>query len=137
MQRRASCCCGNSQIEVTDAPSFHCTCNCTNCKQRTGSAFGIGAYFCDKEFRIVKDGTQVYRVDSKFGKQQRHFCGTCGTTLFWFIEAFKNLVGVAGGCFTDDPLPQPSFNAVKENQCEWVSFSADMDKAPTLDDILK
>lgn len=45
MNRIARCCCGNCTIEVTGEPEMHGVCHCSNCKRRTGSAFGISSYF--------------------------------------------------------------------------------------------
>jgi hypothetical protein len=41
----ATCACGNSSITVNAGPLMLGICHCTNCKRRTGSAFGISAYF--------------------------------------------------------------------------------------------
>lgn len=43
MVRTATCCCGQTSIEVSGEPVFHCVCHCDNCKRRTGSAFGVSA----------------------------------------------------------------------------------------------
>ena len=123
MTRTGQCCCGESEIEVTDNPVLNCICNCSNCKKRTGSAFGVSAYFTEANFKITKDSTSTYQRKSESGEQVRNFCNKCGTTLFWKVEALKGLVGVAAGCFTDKPLPAPNYNAFMDAQCSWVSFS--------------
>nr|MBS0019327.1 GFA family protein [Gammaproteobacteria bacterium] len=120
---------------MTSEPALNCVCNCNNCKKRTGSAFGISAYFPEHSFKVIKGTTKVYELQNEHGKQERHFCPECGTTLYWHVEIFKGLIGVAGGCFTENPLPSPRFNAMKENQCVWVSFPASMDKSLTAQDI--
>lgn len=131
----ASCCCGQCQIQVLSKPALNSVCNCNDCKKRTGSAFGHSSYFYNQDVNIVKDASSVYQVNNEFGSQQRHFCRNCGTTLFWYLDAFKGLTGIAGGCFTDNPLPQPNFNAMKQNQCPWLTFASEMDKALTASDI--
>lgn len=45
--RTATCCCWQASIGVEGEPKIHLVCHCNNCKKRTGSAFGISAYFAD------------------------------------------------------------------------------------------
>ena len=49
MNRIARCCCEEIGIEVEGLPFLHVVCHCDNCKRRTGSAFGIAAYFEDSQ----------------------------------------------------------------------------------------
>ncbi len=133
--RIAQCCCGKTKIQVKADPVIHSVCNCNNCKQRTGSAFGISAYFYDEDVKIIEDATSVYALKNDLGEQKRYFCHQCGTTLFWKASVFRGMTGIAGGCFTEDPLPQPTFNADLNNQCAWVSFPPEMNKPLTKDDL--
>jgi DNA-binding transcriptional LysR family regulator len=48
-----------------------------------------------------------YRLSGEYF-QVRSFCPRCGTTLYWESVAYPDYVGVAGGCFTDSPLPEPT-----------------------------
>ena len=84
----ATCACGNASIVVDAAPSMHGVCHCENCKRRTGSAFGISAYF-DRSAVVETGGeTKAYCFTHSSGQheQARHFCTNCGTTLFWFVS---------------------------------------------------
>ncbi|HBC55861.1 MAG TPA: aldehyde-activating protein [Gammaproteobacteria bacterium] len=135
MTRLAKCCCGKTQIEVSDEPAINCVCHCNNCKQRTGSAFGISAYFRHDQFQIIKDSTNVYELKNEQGKQQRHFCQFCGSTLFWYADCFNNYVGVAGGCFTDNPLPQPTYSCRIDNQSTWILLPDSVNRPLTQTDM--
>lgn len=137
MIRIGKCCCGQSEIEVIGNPELHAVCNCNNCKQRSGSAFGISSYFFQDKFRITKDCTKVYELENEQGKQERYFCSNCGSTLFWRSDVFSGLVGVAGGCYTENSLPAPNFNSMTENQCSWVSFTDSVNRPITQQDIPK
>ena len=126
MTRKAECCCGACVVEVSAEPALHGVCNCNNCKKRTGSAFGVSAYFWDEDVRIVSDNTEIYALANEHGQQERHFCRVCGTTLYWQVEIFKGMTGVAGGCFADNPLPDPTFYSMPDNKCGWITFSGQM-----------
>ncbi len=123
MRTRAECCCGACSIDVQGEPEIYAVCNCSNCKKRTGSAFGLSAYFKEAAVVAINGEMLSYRLSSKSGRQERKFCAECGTTLLWYSEPFKGMVGIAGGCFAGNPLPAPQFMAHNEARCSWVSFS--------------
>jgi hypothetical protein len=65
---------------------------------------------------------RVYAKDGDMG-YNRFFCATCGTTLYWKSFGFlPDGTGIAGGCFTDDPLPEPNFSAQDKYHCLWLSL---------------
>jgi hypothetical protein len=104
--RTARCTCAATSISVTGEPEIYGICHCTNRKRRTGSAFGISTYFRREDVIEIRGETKVYAFhhDAKNHDQQRHFCVACGATLFWYLSALPNLIGVAGGCFADADL---------------------------------
>jgi hypothetical protein len=126
--RTATCCCGQAAIEVEGEPKIHLVCHCDNCKQRTGSAFGMSAYFADTQVRRKQGTTEIYEIDTDTTHQQRHFCKLCGTTLYWKIWKFPGIpnvsamTGVAGGCFTENPLPAPTLTANNHGMCAWLAL---------------
>ena len=120
----ATCACGQASITVSAPPTMHGVCHCTNCKRRTGSAFGISAYF-DRAAVIEQTGkTSVYAFHhaAQSHNQERHFCPKCGTTLFWFVSSVPEKIGIAGGCFADGGLPEPSYSVTDQKREPWVSL---------------
>ena len=61
MKRLATCCCRDIGIEVEGEPEIHCVCHSDNCKRRTGSAFGISAYFKDAQIVQCIGETNVFK----------------------------------------------------------------------------
>ena len=126
--RTATCCCGQSSIEIEGNPKIHLVCHCDNCKKRTGSAFGVSAYFADTQVKRKTGKTEIYEINTETTQQKRHFCKSCGTTLYWKIFRFPEIpgiaemTGVAGGCFTDDPLPEPTMTVSNEQKCAWLEL---------------
>jgi hypothetical protein len=123
---RATCCCGACAITVNAPPVINALCHCANCKRRTGSAFGWSAYFPDAAVTATIGAFRTYSVPSKVAGeenlQERVFCGTCGTTLFWRNRHFAGLTGIAGGCFADPPLPEPEATVSNEGRCAWLTL---------------
>lgn len=120
MIRTATCCCGRLSRGVEGEPVRHAVCHCSNCKKRTGSAFGISAYFNDQQIVGIRGDTHVYKIRTTT-EQVRVFCKQCGTTLYWTTSAFPDKIGVAGGCFADHPLPAPTLTVSNENPCVWLA----------------
>ena len=120
----ATCACGQASITVNALPTMHGVCHCTNCKRRTGSAFGISAYF-DKTAVVACTGeTSIYAFAhaSQGHDQERHFCALCGTTLFWFISTLPETIGIAGGCFADEGLPEPTYSVSERKMNAGLAF---------------
>ena len=135
MIRKAQCCCGRCVVEVKSDPVGQGACHCNKCKTRTGSAFGMGAYFKEQDVEIVGGITKIYALDSELGKQERHFFSSCGTTLYYYVEAFAGLIGIAGGCFIEAPLTAPDFSRANDNKYPWISFPETMKTNFSLDDM--
>ena len=98
-------------------------CYCTNCKRRTGSAFGISAYF-DREAVVRQDGvTSVYAFhhSGQDHDRRRHFCSQCGTTLYWYISTLPDKIGIAGGCFAEQGLEEPTYSVADRKREPWVT----------------
>ncbi|NRB41481.1 MAG: GFA family protein [Pseudomonadales bacterium] len=112
-------------IEIQGDPAMHAACHCSNCRKRTGSAFGISAYFNNEQVVSEPTGLHLYQVYSAelSTDQERFFCGTCGTTLYWRLSNSPDMVGIAGGCFVDDPLPTPELSTSQSQKFSWVSLS--------------
>ena len=120
--RRAVCCCGECSITVEGEPVLNALCHCSSCRKRTGSAFGWSAYFPDDRV-IAKSGALSVYAKEGAGSYNRFFCARCGTTLYWKSFAFlPDHTGIAGGCFADDPLPEPNVSASENGKCAWLAL---------------
>lgn len=123
MEREARCLCGELTIKVQGNPKLSLACNCTNCQRRTGSAFGVGAYFENNQV-IKKSGEpKHYQVITDSGKNiTSSFCSNCGSTVYWKAEIFQELTAIAVGCFADPNFPEPSVSVWNQSKLKWVEF---------------
>jgi hypothetical protein len=124
MHRTAKCACGVASISVLGEPEIYGVCHCTNCKRRTGSAFGISAYFARKDIVQMAGEMHVYAFHhlAQNHDQQRYFCSHCGTTLFWCLSALPELIGIAGGCFADENLGEPKMSVTHAKKLAWLDL---------------
>jgi hypothetical protein len=120
----AECCCGECKIEIKGSPELHGLCHCKNCRKRTGSAFGISTYFNKSQVVGMFGNTTVYRLHNteQNHDQERHFCSYCGTTLYWHISTLPEKIGIAGGCFIEASLGEPTYSANDSQKCNWLTL---------------
>jgi hypothetical protein len=73
MSIKASCHCGATQFEVSEAPTSVTACNCTFCFKRGG----LWAYYSPEQVILIKnDRTTVYTSDES--THEHHHCSICG-----------------------------------------------------------
>jgi hypothetical protein len=122
MQRTAMCACGELQITVVGDPDRVLACNCRPCQRRTGSAFGIAAYFPDAQVTRIEGQAHTFSRTTGAHTFLTSFCPNCGTSVFWRASALREQIAIAVGCFADPSFPPPTIVAWTSEQHEWVSF---------------
>lgn len=116
----AQCCCKRCDIEVEGEPTINAICSCDNCKRRTGSAFGWSVYFPESQIVGRSGPLRVWYIEGE-KQQRRWFCEECGTTLYWRAD-FLPGVGIAAGCFEEEPFGPPNLSSTDERRCGWVTL---------------
>ena len=66
----------------------------------TGSAFAVLAYFKPENFSLKSGQLTHYGFTSESGKRwDINFCSKCGTTVYYQLEAWGELIGIDAGTF--------------------------------------
>ena len=99
-------------------------CHCTDCQRRTGSPFGVGAYFPLAQAKMRGATTSFTRVAESGNKFTSHFCPVCGTSVYWYPEKLAGMVGVAVGAFNDPVFPAPNRSVWERSMHSWVTITA-------------
>ena len=98
------CQCGALRFRTTGQPVKAAVCHCRYCQTRTGSAFGVSAYFPREAVQVTGE-VKDYSFTTESGRSfTTHFCPTCGSNVLWSLGMSPELMGIAAGSF--DP---PSF----------------------------
>lgn len=120
MQRVATCSCGSLKARCVGDPELVALCHCKACQRRTGAPFGIASFFL-RENVTVEGQHRSYRrsSDSGFGLVF-HFCGDCGSTVFWEPERKPEMIAVGVGSFADPDFPAPAKEVHTDNRHPWV-----------------
>jgi hypothetical protein len=122
VSRTAECACGALKATVAGEPTLVLACNCTQCQKRTGSIFGVSAYFSKQTVNISGKSKAFTSVSDRGTRSSDHFCPECGTTLFWDAGALPDMRGVAVGCFADPSFPPPQFVIWAQHKHHWARF---------------
>jgi len=106
--RTATCSCGQLSIKCSGEPTLVAQCHCLACQRRTGSTYGIGAFF-------PRAGVNVSGAEKTFTRQSDsgypivfHFCPECGSNVYWEPRRKPEVVAVAAGAFADPTFPGPT-----------------------------
>jgi hypothetical protein len=99
--------------------------HCSRCKRRTGSAFGIVAYFAENDVQVTSGVLKTYEYRSDTNRWVKtQFCLSCGTTVMWTAECFLDgrAPGIAVGTFDNPYWIQPQSNVWTGSALSWVIF---------------
>ena len=102
------CLCGAVRYRVRNKPVRTVLCHCIDCQRRTGSAFGIGAYFKAEDVEILKGTLKAHQINSDVSGRWLRFehCVECGTNVTWTIELRPGARAIAVGTL-DEPNAFP------------------------------
>ena len=118
--RKASCCCGQLQVHTSGEPVAIGMCHCLECQRRTGSVFGAQGRFPKEKARVEGESSVYVRTGDTGRKVTFHFCGHCGSTVYWEPEALPDVVSVAVGAFADPTFPAPQYSVYETRKHPWA-----------------
>jgi hypothetical protein len=123
---RATCQCGSLTATISDdAEPFVALCHCIACQKRSGSPFGVMAYYDDHEIVIAGDVREYTRPSDTGNTFTTGFCPTCGSTIFGRPSGMPGIIGVTVGTITDRSLPQPMRSVYEQSRHPWVAMPAE------------
>lgn len=123
------CLCGAIRYRTIGEPKRVGVCHCTLCKRRTGSAFGVGAYFDEVSFQVTTGAlkTYEYRSDESNRWIKMEFCPQCGTSVTWTGEVVPGIRGIAVGTFDDPNWVKPQSHGFTRSALHWVVLPSDVE----------
>lgn len=123
--RTAHCACRQLQVESDGDPLIVSLCHCTECQRRTGSPFGLGAWYAKENVRI-RGETKTFVRPIEDRTVTNHFCPRCGGTVLWEASKREGLIAVAVGMFGDPNFPPPARSIFEEAKHPWVALNGEM-----------
>ena len=123
MIRTAACACGRLSIDCQGEPARVSLCHCVACQRRTGSAFGVAAFYDRVRVSATGDRATFTRPSDSGYDIAFHFCPTCGSTVFWEPHRKPDMVAVALGAFADPAFPAPTQAVYEDSRHPWASIA--------------
>jgi hypothetical protein len=122
----ARCSCGALTLEAPRQPQLIVACHCTECQRRTGSPFGVGAFYPSNEVKITGTAKEFARDGGPSGgKVRTYFCPNCGSTVYWKADRVPDFIAVAVGSFADPGYPHPTRSVWEQTKHPWAQVDAD------------
>lgn len=118
--RDASCSCGQLAVRCVGDPEFVSLCHCLQCQRRTGSAFGLAAFFFRDRVSVKGETGTFARTGDSGAEVLFYFCRACGSTVFWETKRRPDFMVVAVGCFADHDFPRPSRSVYEPHRHVWL-----------------
>ena len=101
MALTGGCQCGAVRYEIDGEMAHHALCHCKDCRRHAGAPM-VGWALVGRDELELSGEPKVY-ASSEHGR--RHFCGDCGTGLFYTNEAiFPGQIDVQSGTLDDPDL---------------------------------
>jgi len=126
-KRRAECSCGKLSVTTDGEPLRVSVCHCHACQRRTGSAFGVQAWFPIANVVVSGQSEHYVRIGDSGSPIPFHFCPDCGSTVYWQLEDRPDGIAVAVGAFADSTFPGPSVSVYDESRRHgWVRLPDDI-----------
>jgi hypothetical protein len=120
---RASCQCGNLTAAIDDrADAMTVMCHCIDCQKRSGSPFGVMAYYSDDSVTIGGEAREYSRPTDAGNTFTTGFCPTCGSTLYGKASGFPGIIGVCVGAISDPAFPAPMRSIYEQSRHHWLAL---------------
>lgn len=105
MELTGGCHCGAVQYVVRGEAMTHALCHCSDCRRHAGAPVVGWTMYTEGALTVVKGTPKVY-ASSPQGR--RHFCGDCGTGLFYYnADALPGIVDIQSATY-DQPEAVPA-----------------------------
>jgi hypothetical protein len=120
MERHASCACSQLTVTCSGDPDLVSVCHCRACQRRTGSAFGIAAFFPQSAVASQGEHKTWSRLTEAGHQVAFHFCPNCGSTVFWEAERKPGFIAMGVGAFGDSDFPGPMQEVHTTSRFHWI-----------------
>lgn len=89
--------------------------------------FGAQARFTKDDARIEGESSVFERTGDEGGKARFHFCGTCGATVYYYIDVMPEFIAIPLGAFASRDLPAPVYSVYEDRKHAWVDLTGEIE----------
>ena len=107
-----------------DAEPMTVLCHCIECQKRSGSPFGVMAYYPEGAVVVSGEAREYTRPTDEGNSFTSGFCTICGSTLYGRASKYPGIVGITVGTISDPAFPQPARSGFEQGQHQWLQMPA-------------
>lgn len=119
------CQCGAVRYEVSGEAAHHALCHCADCRASSGAPATAWMAFQADDFRVTKGEAIAFNSS---GASWRHFCGTCGTGMYFINEEMLPGIVDIQSATLDDAQAHPPGAQIQT--AERLAYMADLAAMP-------
>jgi hypothetical protein len=123
---RAQCQCGQLTVELPGPSPAVVACHCIACQRRSGSPFGVLAYYPEDLLTVAGEGKRFERATDEGSRFETVFCPECGSTVYARTAKHPSMIGVAVGAIADRTFPAPVRSVWEESMHHWVTVPGEV-----------
>ena len=127
---KAQCQCGQLSATLPGPSPSVVACHCADCQRRSGSPFGVLAYYPGDAVKITGGATCYERPTASGDTFASFFCPICGSTVYARANKHPTLIGIAVGSICDPTYPAPVRSVWKEGKHDWVVIPEPVEHFP-------
>jgi len=124
-----SCLCGSVTGLIGAAPLNVANCHCKTCRKNNGAAFNSVVLVRETDFTVLT-GEKNLRNFQLGEKGIKHFCATCGTSVYNVNSAFPGIVLIPLGALDEPERCTPTLNVFCESMLSWVGAVSTLHSFP-------
>lgn len=126
----AKCQCGQLKASVETATDQIVACHCHACQRRSGSPFGVVAYYPAHDVTLSGEATEFTREADSGRSFTGSFCPRCGSTVWCRSELKPGVIGIPVGAFADRTFPAPVRSVWEDSMHAWITMPDDLEHYP-------
>ena len=123
---RAECQCGQLSIELPGPTPAVVACHCIACQRRSGSPFGVLAFYPADQISIVGEVKRFERPTDEGNRFETFFCPECGSTVYARAGKRPTMIGVAVGAIADPGFQAPIRSVWEHSMHHWVTVPGEV-----------
>lgn len=113
-----SCLCGGIRYAIDGELGDFGYCHCTSCRKASGSSHAANSPVDRAHFLIVNGAELLREYESSAGKF-RAFCGRCGSPIYAYLEATRDVLRLRLGTLDTPFAKQPKAHTFVSDKAPW------------------
>jgi len=119
------CECGRVSYEIDSEITDFSHCHCSQCRRLHGAPYVTFAAVTRDGFRYVSGNSDV-KVYASSDKNDRYFCGECGSQIYVDAKSEPELLYICMGTVDGNPPCPPGYHAYVDSKAEWYEIGDDL-----------